>query len=174
MAQASHIGSNPFGLVEHIQRKYLGKIQPKIHDKIKEYYLRKYIEKWYENTIGDAQRKKELLANWLKNKFTQDKINREKRLKELLTRFLRRKDNGKLLLLAYGFYKFRKNAKLDQQIEYAKVIQEFCRKVLDKVIRNKFEKQKQLMDLLNRLYRGKFLKDLTDLAKKTNTMKTLN
>ena len=159
-----------FKLIRYIQRKYLGKIQPKIHDKIKEYYLRKYIEKWYENTIGDAQRKKELLANWLKNKFTQDKINREKRLKELLTRFLRRKDNGKLLLLAYGFYKFRKNAKLDQQIEYAKVIQEFCRKVLDKVIRNKFEKQKQLMDLLNRLYRGKFLKDLTDLAKKSSTI----
>ena len=69
-------------LIRFIQRKYLGKVQPKINDKIREYYLRKYFDKWVQNTLEDAKRKKELLANWLKNKFAQDKLNKENRKKE--------------------------------------------------------------------------------------------
>lgn len=52
-------------LLKHIQEKYLGKIQPKIGDKVKEYYLKKYWDRWVENTLLDAQKKKELIARWL-------------------------------------------------------------------------------------------------------------
>ena len=44
-------------LLKHIQEKYLGKIQPKIGDKVKEYYLKKYWDRWVENTLLDAQKK---------------------------------------------------------------------------------------------------------------------
>ena len=152
-------------LIRFIQSKYLGKIQPKISDKVKEYYLRKYFERWVQNTIENTKRKKELLAQWLKNKFEHDKKNKEKKLRELLTKFLNKKDNGKDINLAYGFYKFRKNAKLVAQIENAKIIQQFCRKVLDTTIKEKIEKRKKLADLLVRLHRKKFFIDLYDLAK---------
>ena len=153
-------------LIRYIQRKYLGKIQPKVNDKLRDYYLRKYLDKWYENTIGDAQRKKEKLANWLKNKFTQDKINKENRIKDLLNKFINNKEKVKKLHLAYGFYKYYKNVKLDQQIENAKIIQDFCRKVLDTTIRDKLEKQKKLAELMEKLHRKKFFKDLQELANK--------
>ena len=159
-----------FKLIQFIQLKYLGRIQPKVHETIKEYYLRKYMERWYENTIADAQRKRELVANWLKDKFTKEKITKETRIKVIITDFINYKDKSKLLNLAYGLYKWRKNAKLDQQIEYAKIIQEFCRTVLDKVIRNKLDRQQQLIDLMTRLYRRKFFKQLTDLARKASTI----
>ena len=35
-------------LLKFIQRKYLGKIQPKVSDKVKEYYLKKYFDRWVE------------------------------------------------------------------------------------------------------------------------------
>ena len=152
-------------LIRFIQRKYLGKVQPKINDKIREYYLRKYFNRWVENTLEDAKRKKELLATWLKNKFNQDKLNRENRKKELLKKFLDNLDKAKKLNLAYGFYKYYKNTKLDKQIENAKIIQKFCRGVLDTVIKEKLEKQKKLADLIDKLYRKKFLKDLNDVAR---------
>ena len=153
-------------LIRFIQRKYLGKVQPKINDKIREYYLRKYFDRWVENTLEDAKRKKELLANWLKNKFTQDKLNKENRKKDLLNKFFNNKEKIKKLILANAFYKFRKNAKLDKQIENAKIIQDFCRKVLDKVLKEKDEKQKKLAELFDKLYRKKFLRDLKNVARK--------
>ena len=152
-------------LIRYIQRKYLGKVQPKVNDKIREYYLRKYFDRWVENTLEDAKRKKELLANWLKNKFTQDKLNKDNRKKDLLDKLLKKLDRDKKLMLAYGFYKFRKNAKLDEQIENAKTIQKFCRKVLDTAIKNKIDTQKKLADLMDKLHRKKFFKDLKELAK---------
>ena len=157
-------------LIKFIQRKYLGKIQPKIKDKTNEYLLRKYFDRWVQNTIEDTKRKKEFLAKWLKNKFENDKLNKEKKLKDLLTKFIKKKENAKNLNLAYGFYKFRKNAKLDQQIENAKIIQKFCRRVFDNVIKNKLNKQQELADLMVKLHRKKFFKDLKDLAKNANAI----
>ena len=43
-------------LLKAIQAKYLGKIVPKVNDKIKEYYLKKYWDRWVENTLKDTQR----------------------------------------------------------------------------------------------------------------------
>lgn len=78
-------------LMRYIQSKYLGKVQPKVNDKIRDYYLRKYFDRWVENTLGDAQRKRDMLTNWLKNKFEQDQINREKRINDLLTKLIDKK-----------------------------------------------------------------------------------
>ena len=52
------------------------------------------------------------------------------------------------------------------EIENAKIIQDFCRKVLDKVLKEKEEKQKKLAELFDKLYRKKFLSDLKNVARK--------
>ena len=153
-------------LVRYIQSKYLAKIQPKISDKIREYYLRKYFERWVENTIEDTKRKKELLANWLKNKFTQDKLNKEKKLKDLLAKLINKIEKVRKQNLAYGFYKYKKNTRLDIQIENAKIIQDFCKKILDKAIKDKIEKQKKFINLMEKFQRKSFFLDLLELAEK--------
>ena len=78
-------------LLKAIQAKYLGKIVPKVNDKIKEYYLKKYWDRWVENTLKDAQRKKELIAKWLQRKFHEQQLKNDKKLKNLLTKFITKK-----------------------------------------------------------------------------------
>ena len=151
-------------LIKVIQRKYLGKIIPKMHDKNRENYLRKYFDRWVENTLEDARKKKEYLANWLKNKFVQDKINRENRIKELLIKFYKKLKSSRKLILSYAFNKYKKNARLVQQIENAKIIQKFCRRVLDTVIKDKIESQKEFADLLRYFHRRKVIKNIKELA----------
>jgi hypothetical protein len=146
----------------------LGKIQPKVNDKVKEYYLKKYFDRWVENTIIAAEKRREFITNWLKDKLAQDKLRRDERINELLNKFLDKIDRNKNLYLSYGFYKYYKNTKLDIQIENAKIIQDFCRNVLSTTIKDKLENQKKLKDLINKLYREKFLNDLNDLANSTS------
>ena len=151
-------------LVKYIQEKYLGKIQPKIGDKVKEYYLKKYWDRWVENTLNDVQRKKELIVKWLKKKYDEHKFKKNKKLKDLLTKFINKIDNYNELSLSHGFYKYHKNAKLNEKIENAKVIQKFCRGVLNTVIKERILKRKELAELLNKLYKKKYLKDLNQIG----------
>ena len=151
-------------LIRFIQTKYLGKIQPKVSDKVKEYYLRKYFDKWVDNTLGYIERRKEIITNYIKNKIAENKIKKEKRINELLKKFVDNLTKNRNLLLSYGFLKYYKNTKLDQQLENAKIIQDFCREKLDTIIKDRLQKRKELADLLTKLYRQKFFNDLKDLA----------
>ena len=151
-------------LIKFIQRKYLGKI----NDKVKEYYLKKYFDRWVENTLVAAEKRREFITNWLKNKLAQDKLRKEERINELLNKFLDKIDKNKKLGLSYGFYKYYKNTKLDIQIENAKIIQDFCRNVLSTTIKDRLENQKKLKDLLDKLNKEKFLNDLNDVANRTS------
>ena len=152
-------------LLKYIQEKYLGKIQPKISDKVKEYYLKKYWDKWVENTLIDTQKKKELIAKWLKKKFDEHKIKKEKRIKDILTKYINKIDNYNKLILSKGFYKYLKNTKLEEKMQNAKVINNFCRRLLNTVIKERILKRKELAELLNKLYNKKFIKDLNQIAK---------
>ena len=155
-------------LIKSIQRKYLGKIQPKVNDKVKEYYLKKYFDRWVENTIVAAEKRREFITNWLKDKLAQDKLRKEERINELLNKFVDKVDKNKKLYLSYGFYKYYKNTKLDIQIENAKIIQDFCRNALNTTIKDRLENQRKLKDILDKLHRDKFLNDLNDLANRSS------
>ena len=155
-------------LMKYIQKKYLGKIQPKVGDKVREYYLKKYWDRWVENTLNDAKRKKELIARWLQKKYEENKSKKDKKLKDLLTKLLNKYDQIKKLNLAYGLHKFHKNAKLDNQIENAKIIQKYCKNILNTVIKDRLQKRKELAELLNKLYRKNYLKNLNDVAKQVS------
>ena len=151
-------------LLKAIQEKYLGKIQPKIGDKVKEHYLKKYWDRWVENALIDAQKKKELIAKWLQKKYNELQLKKEQKLKDLLTKFINRIDKYKKMNLSNGFYKFHKNTKLEEKIQNAKIIQKFCRGVLDTVIKERLLKRKQLAELINKLFNKKYLKDLNQIA----------
>ena len=155
-------------LMKYIQEKYLGKIQPKIGDKVREYYLKKYWDRWVENTLNDAKRKKELIARWLQKKYEENKLKRDKKIKDLLTKLLDKYEQIQKLNLANGFYKYHKNTKLDTQIENAKIIQKYCRNILDTVIKNRLLKRKELAELLYKLYRKDYLNQLNDVAKQVS------
>ena len=155
-------------LLKFIQGKYLGKIQPKVSDKVKDYYLKKYWDRWVENSLIDTQKKKELIAKWLKKKFDEHKLKKEQKLKDLLTKFLNKIENYNNLILSYGFHKFRKNTKLYEKIENAKIIQKFCRGVLDTVIKERILKRKELAELLKKLFNKKYIKNLKDIAKEVS------
>ena len=90
------------------------------------------------------------MANWIKNKFTQDKLNKDKRKKDLLDKLVNNGEKIRKLNLAYDFHKFRKNARLDEQIEKAKIIQKYCRRIYDKVLKKKLERQKKMVDLMKK------------------------
>ena len=152
-------------LLKAIQAKYLGKIVPKVNDKIKEYYLKKYWDRWVENTLKDTQRKKLLIAKWLQKKFHEQQLKNNNKLKNLLTKFINKKDTKEKLLLYISFYKFLKNVKLDEKISNAKVIQKFCRKVLDTAIKERLLKRKELAELMKKLFNKKSLKNLNEIAK---------
>ena len=111
------------------------------------------------------QKKKELIVKWLKKKYDEHKFKKNKKLKDLLTKFINKIDNYNKLILSNGFYKFNKNAKLAEKIQNAKVIQKFCRGVLNTVIKERILKRKELAELLNKLYNKKYLKDLNQVAK---------
>ena len=54
---------------------------------------------------------------------------------------------------------------IQEIIDENKVIQKFCRGVLDTVIKERLLKRKELAKLLNKLYNKKFLNDLKQIAK---------
>ena len=67
-------------------------------------------------------------------------------------------------MLSNGLLKFYKNTKLDIQLEFAKIIQDYCRDKLNNVVKHRLQKRKELAELLDKLYRKKFFNDLRDLA----------
>ena len=157
-------------LIRFIRIRYLRKIQPKVDDTLKKYYLRKYFNRWVDNTLGYIEKRKEIITQYLKTKLTENKVKKTLRIKEILRKYVKRQINNKKRLLEYGLLKYYKNTKLDIQLENAKIIQDFCREQLDKIIKIRLQKRKELADLLNKLYRKKFFNDLRDLANQASPL----
>ena len=79
----------------------LKKIQPKIHDKIKKYYLTKTLKKWKENTYDQTIKNTIILQKFLREqydkKMKKDKEKREKLLNEFVNKKIKN-DSYKLRL----------------------------------------------------------------------------
>ena len=151
-------------LIQFIQRKYLGKIQPRIADKIRQYFLKKYFDRWVDNTILYARRRRVIITEILKKKIAELKVKRDKKIKIVLRKLVNGLINSKKLLLSYAFLKYYKNTKLDIQIENARIIQDFCRNKLDNIIKYRIQIRKELAEFLVNLHRKKFFKDLKDFS----------
>ena len=89
--------------------KFLGKIntlrkvQPKIHEKIKEYYLPLYLKKWKENTYDVTIRQTKILQKFLRDQYAK-KMERDRlRREELLIEIDKRKQKNNLYKLQLHF-----------------------------------------------------------------------
>ena len=89
--------------------KALKKIQPKVHDKIKSYYLPKALKKWKENTYDVTVRQTKILQKFLREQYHK-KIERDKLRREaLLSNIVKRKQRNDLYKLQLPFIIRRTN-----------------------------------------------------------------
>ena len=81
----------------------LRNIQPKAHDRIKNYLLKKYFDIWKQNVDNLKEQKIKLLLTYVKKKIKDEDIISQHRKKELLKRFILNKEKNKInnLLLAF-------------------------------------------------------------------------
>ena len=110
----------------------LRKIQPKIHEKIKEYYLPLALKKWKENTYDVTVRQTKILQKFLRDQYAKkmerDKIRRE----DLLIEIIKRKQKNNLYKLQLPFSIWSKKVKLAKMNEAANKIQNVFRQNLAK------------------------------------------
>ena len=140
----------------------LKNIQPKVHDTIKKYYLKKYLNIWKRNTDKLRKKNMKIISKWLRRKYDIEKNKKDKRKKELLKRIINNiiKDNKYKLKFPLHFWKRITNIYTDN--DNARIIQNFCRKILLRKQRKKLDDQKKLTNLIIKLYKKTILKKMTD------------
>ena len=112
--------------------KTLKKVQPKIHEKIKEYYLPLYLKRWKEKTYDVTVRQTKILQKFLRDQYAK-KMERDRlRREELLREIVERKQKNNLYKLQLPFNIWNKKVKLAKMNEGATKIQNIFRKYLAK------------------------------------------
>ena len=110
----------------------LRKIQPKIAEKLKEYYLPKALQKWKENTYDVTVRQTKILQKFLRDQYAK-KMERDKQRREmLLLEIVQRKQKNNLYKLQLPFNIWSKKVKLAKMNESANKIQNMVRNYLAK------------------------------------------
>jgi hypothetical protein len=121
----------------------LKKIQPKVHDKIKEYYLPKALKKWKENTYDVTVRQTKILQKFLRDQYNK-KMERDKLRREtLLLDIVKRRQRNDLYKLQLPFNIWSKKVKMEKLKSSINKIQNSFRCHLAK------EKQKNLVTQSN-------------------------
>ena len=165
---------NPYDkFIENL--KFLGKVntlrklQPKIHDKIKEYYLPLALKKWKENTYDVSVRQAKILQKFLRNQYAKKMERNRLRRNELLTDIVNRKQKNNLYKLQLPFNIWSKKTKLAKMNESATKIQNMFRNYLAK------EKSKELSCKNNwdNLFRKLLYRNIVDGLKDAGTFKNL-
>ena len=147
----------------------LRKIQPKIHDKLKNYYLPLALKKWKENTYDVTVRQTKILQKFLRDQYAKKMERDRQRREELLLEIVKRKQKNNLYKLQLPFNIWSKKAKLANMNESANKIQNMLRKYLAK------EKAKDLTSQKNwhNLFRKLIFRNSVDALKNAGTEKNL-
>jgi len=156
--------------------KFVGKIntlkniQPKVHDKIKSYYLPKYLNKWKKNTYDQSVKKTKEIQLFLrmqyKKKLKNNKIKREKLLKKIV----QKKQKNNLYKLQLPFSIWHKKTILAQANESANLIQNQFRTYITR----KHTQETLAKNKLLKLFRFNQLKNLLSKIKDAGNNKILN
>ena len=146
----------------------LRKVQPKIHDKIKNYYLPLYLKKWKENTYDVTVRQTKILQRFLREQYNKKMERDKKRREELLSDIVARKQRNDLYKLQLPFNIWKRKAKLDKMNSDITKIQ--------KLVRLHFAKEKA-KDLSNQnkwniLFKKLFLHNIGDSLRNAGNYKT--
>ena len=148
----------------------LKNIQPKVHEKIKNYYLPKALQKWKQNTYDETVRCTKEIQNFLriqyKKKLMRDKIKREKLLKKIV----QRKQKNNLYKLQLPFSIWHKKTILSQANENAALIQNKFRAYITR----KHTQENIAKNKLKKIFRFNQLKHLLSKVKEAGNNKILN
>ena len=167
------------------------KNMPSIYDKYRKEQFAKYMDIWYNNAIVIPND----MANKIQNKFrdyiSKKKINDKKIFMTILEKIVIKYidcDDDKLL---FALMKWNKNARKLKCEEDAKIIQKYCRKIIDKAKNNTIQKWKNLAKkimphvinqtakfnnmnkILNNILKRKYFDNLKDFADKKALMDLL-
>jgi hypothetical protein len=164
---------------------------PNIYDKYRKQQLSKYMDTWYNNAIVIPNEMASKIQNNFRNYLSKKKIDQQKRLMILLEQIVIRYldyDDDKIL---YALMKWNKNARKIKCHGNAKIIQRYCRKILDKINNKLIEKWKNLArkimphvinqtakfnhmnKILNKLLKKKFLDNLIDSTNRNTLLDLL-
>ena len=110
----------------------LRRVQPKIHEKLKEYYLPLALKKWKENTYDITVRQTKILQQFLRNQYAKKMERDRQRREELLIEIITRKQKYNLYKLQLPFNIWNKKALLANMNENATKIQNMFRNYLAK------------------------------------------
>jgi len=145
----------------------LKKIQPKVHDKIKEYYLPKALKKWKENTYDVTVRQTKILQKFLRDQYNK-KMERDKLRREtLLLDIVKRRQRNDLYKLQLPFNIWSKKVKMEKLKSSINKIQNSFRCHLAK------EKQKNLVTQSNwnKLLKKSILKKSVEVLRSAGNYK---
>ena len=147
----------------------LRKVQPKIHDKLKNHYLPQALKKWKENTYDVTVRQTKILQKFLRNQYNKKMEKDKKRREELLSEIVKRKQRNDLYKLQLPFNIWKKKAKLEKM--NSNIIK------LQKLVRLHFAKEKT-KDLSNQnkwniLFKKVLLKNIGDSFRNAGNYKNL-
>ena len=148
----------------------LRNIQPKVHDTIKNYYLKKTLNKWKQNTYDQTVKYTKEIQLFLrmqhKKKLKNDKIKREKILKKIVER--KQKNNLYKLLLPFNIW--HKKTILAKAKESANIIQNKFRTYITR----KHTLESLAKNKLQKIFRLNQLKHLLSKIKDAGNNKILN
>ena len=145
-----------------IRVNQLKKIQPKVHESLKKYYLLKYLNRWKNIVKDQRMHNMKIITKWLKKKYDIEKERKDKRRKELLKRLvlnLIKEDRHKL---KFPLHFWRRITQIYTDNENARIIQNFCRNILLRIKNKRLEDQKRLTDLIIKLYKKTVIRTMTN------------
>ena len=163
---------NPFNkfidkLVFTGKENFLRNLQPKIHDKLKTYYLTKALRKWKENTYDQTIKHTIMLQKFLRDQY-EKKMKRDKERRELLLiEIVKKLIKNNLYKLLLPFNIWHKKAMLDKMNEGATKIQNKFREYLAL----KKAKDKKAIQKCLKLIRMVNTKNLVDVFKQLKVKK---
>ena len=148
----------------------LKKIQPKVHESLKNYYLPKILKKWknntYDQTVKCTKEIQYFLRMQYKKKLLRDKMKREK----LLHKFVLKKQKNNLYKLQLPFSIWHKKTILSKANENATIIQDKFRSYITRKHTRETLAKKQLQ----KIFRFNQLKNLLSKIKEAGNNKILN
>ena len=145
-----------------IRVKILKKIQPKVHETLKKYYLLKYFNKWKNIVKEQRIHNIKIITKWLKKKYDIEKDRKNKRRKELLKRIILTLIKEDRHLLKFALHFWRRITKIYADNDNARIIQKFCREILSKIKNKRTQDQKRLTNWLIKLYKKTVIRTVTN------------
>ena len=157
-----------------IRVEKLKQLQPKIHNIIKKYYLDKYFNKWKKNVVKQRTKNMKIISKWLRRKYDMEKAKKDKRKKELLKRIVNNIIKYNKYKLKFPLHFWKRITNIYIQNDNARIIQNFCRKILFKIHNKKLKDQKKLTNLIVKLYKKTIIKKVTDKKEVDKVNKYIN